>query len=152
MQYRIEDFYKTEDYDKLFAFFFEIYIVVLTKGMASDDFESIRQEVPELTADTDKKVSKYLFESTSFLGEGYAPSLISLLLDHLDIKFAKESISIEQLHMMRLSRCLIEALHQFNIDILMFDMPPLWSKTTKKYAETYFYPRLPEDLKRKYCK
>lgn len=142
-------YFQTEDYDKLFGFFFDIYIVAFTKGFATDEFEKVKQKVPSLNMDNEGKISLFLMESLSLLRRAYTPKVLDLLLDHLSIEIFETDISVEQHQLINLSKHLIKTLYQFDINEFLF-MSRFWSEKTEIYAETHFYPRLPENVQKKY--
>lgn len=146
----ITDFYKTDDYGELFKYFFEIYVVAFTKGVATNDFELVRSKLPHIGIDSKGEVENFLREGTSFLREGYTPKLLSLFLDRLCVECVNIDTLKEQKHMINMSRALIESLHQFDIEPLLLSLSVLWSNDVREYAETNFYPRLPSDIQQKY--
>lgn len=142
-------YFQTEDYDKLFRFFFEVYVVAFTKGFATDEFEKVKQKVPSLNMDNGEKISLFLVESLSFLRRAYTPKVLDLLLDHLSIEIFETDIPVEQHQLINLSKHLIKTLYIFDINEFLF-MSRFWSEKTEAYAETHFYPRLPIDIQEKY--
>ena len=142
-------YFQTDNYDELFKYFFDVYTIAFTKGLATDEFENIRQQIPNLNVDHDKRVSFFLGEGLSLLREAYTPNVLALLLDHLCIEFLGTGISVEQLQIINLSKYLIKSLYAFDISEFLF-MARFWSKQTKIYAEEHFYPSLPIDIQEKY--
>jgi hypothetical protein len=147
----MENYYKTADYERLFHYFFEVYAIALTKGVATDDFLFVKQQYPYLEIDNGNIVAKYLDRGLSLLREGYTPTVISLFLENLYVEYSQGKISTEQMQMINLARSLIKSLHTFNLQTLL-DMSGLWTDDTKAYADTYFYPKLPQNIKDEYCR
>ena len=143
------DCYNTEDYRKIFQYFFNLYIIAFTKGVATDEFEQIRRNLPNIDADKENEVQSFLLECTSYLREGYTPELLSIFIERQYLECVKTNTSKEQQHMMNLSRHLINGIHQFNIEVILC-MEKLWDINIRSYAETAFYPQLPEDIRKKY--
>lgn len=123
--------------------------MAFTKGVATDEFETVRRQVPDLNVDHDKKISQFLMNGLSFLRRAYTPNVLTLLFDNLFIELFGTSTSVDQLQMINLSKHLIKTLHIFDINEFLF-MSRFWSEETEAYAEEHFYPRLPIDIQKKY--
>ena len=143
------DVYKTGDYGKLYQYFFKLYIIAFTIGIATDEFEANRNDFPNISIDKDNEVRNFVLASTSYLQEAYTPIVIAILMDHLYLECLRDTTSVEQRAMMTLVRRLIEGIHQFNIEIIL-DTKRLWDNDTVTYAEKWFYPELPKDIREKY--
>ena len=143
------DMYKTADYGKLFQYFFKLYGIAFTIGIATDDFEVSRNDFPKISIDKDDEVRNFVVVCVSYLQGAYPPIVIDILMDHLYLECLNATTSVEQRTMMALARRLIKGIHQFNIEIIL-DTKRLWSDDTVNYAEKNFYPRLPNDIKEKY--
>lgn len=143
------EYYHTQDYKKFFSYFFELYVIAFTKGVATDEFEEKRNSIPPLNNDTDKEVATFLMECTSYLGEAYPPELLSVLMERQYLECIKESTSKEQQHMMNLAQQLIRGIHQFDIESLLL-MSRLWDEDTRNCAESILYQKLPKDIQKKY--
>ncbi len=145
----ITNCYKSEDYGNIFRYFFELYIIAFTMGVATDEFEESRKNLPNINIDSESEVKSFLLECTSYLQEGYTPSLLSLFMERQYWECIKPNTSKEQQHMMDLAQRLIVGIHQFDITVIL-DMARLWDTNIRIYAETSFYPRLPKDIQEKY--
>lgn len=145
------DFFYLENknYESLFQYFFDLYIVALTKGKGTNEFERTRCNFPILDADTNGNVHLFLDQGTLLLKNGYNLNALSFLLDNLFIQYTDKDTSVIQCQLMNLSKYLIKDFYNLDIEILM-DISVLWNKNTKILAQTYFYPQLPIDLQKKF--
>lgn len=143
------DLYKTKDYGELFKYFFDLYAIAFTMGVATDEFEESRENFPNISIDKNGEITAFLRECTSYLAEACTPSVLDILMDRQFLECVGIDTSKEQKNMMELSRRLIKGIHQFNIEAIL-DTQRLWSDDTVNYAEKNFYPRLPNDIKEKY--
>ena len=141
--------YKAESYGKLFQYFFELYVIAFTMGVATDEFEKNRKNIPNMDIDKNDEVKTFLLESVSYLPEAYPPIVLEALMNRQYLECINPETTNEQKSMIELSRRLIEGIHQFSIEVIL-DTSRLWNDKTVDYAEKYFYPRLPSDIRKKY--
>lgn len=52
----ITNCYKSEDYGNIFRYFFELYIIAFTMGVATDEFEESRKNLPNINIDSESEV------------------------------------------------------------------------------------------------
>lgn len=144
----MEQLYKNTDYSKLFLYFFEVYRIALTKGVATDEFAYTVKQCPSLEFD-DGIVSEYMQNGLLLLSGGYPPSVLSLFLERMYSEQCANKATAEQTHMIELSRRLIQSLHVLDLQALL-DMSCLWSDETALFASTHFYLSLPQHIIDKY--
>lgn len=143
------EFYKTKDYGELFRYFFELYAIAFTMGVATDEFEKSKENLPNISIDKNGELKIFLQECVSYLQEAYTPSVLDILMDRQYLECVSDDISKEQKSMLKLACRLIKGIHQFNIEVIL-DTKRLWNNDTVNYAEEKFYPKLPSDIREKY--
>ena len=110
-------------------------------GVATDEFEKNRKNIPNMDIDKNDEVKTFLLESVSYLPEAYPPIVLEALMNRQYLECINPETSNEQKSMIELSRRLIEGIHQFSIEVIL-DTSRLWNDKTVDYAEKYFYPRV----------
>ncbi len=146
------EYYKgREDYDKLFRYVFKVYTLAFTLGPPTDEFESGVMQTPKLEIDNNGVVDRFLKRGFLLLRYPYCPSVLSLLLKHWRVEEQSHyTITVEQTHMLALAEELIKGYHSSWLAVLL-DTECLWSKEIQEYANTQFFPSLPQNIKNE-CK
>lgn len=146
--YKIENSYKTPDYDRFFRYFIELFRIALTQGKASDAFLWQQEQFPPLELDQNNAVRRYVLDGLSLVQDALLPTVLSMLLENLLMEYAQEA-TLQQRKMMNVARTLMQAMVTEDVDVLAF-LWPLWNTDLRDFLQTDFYPSLPPDLRKRY--
>lgn len=138
------NYYHTKDFDVLFCYFLDTYIVIQEHGPV---------DIPPylFKNNESKNVCSFLNEGIQLFGQGHFPELFDILLESLFYKFYKECTELSEINKLVVIKTCIKFL--FNDDFISFlNMVNMWSGDVQGYAFEKICPLLDEKKKQEYLK
>ncbi|MEG2094993.1 MAG: hypothetical protein RRY80_11865, partial [Lachnospiraceae bacterium] len=125
------DYYKTNDFDILFCYFLDTYIIIQKHG---------RFQIPPclLISGESKSVSSFLMEGIELLENAYNKELFDILLSSLYFKFYKECTNLLEINKLVLINSYIKFLYNDDF-ISLLKTSNMWSDCVKQYSLSKIY-------------
>lgn len=138
------DYYKTIDFDILFCYFLDTYIIIQKQG---------RFQIPRclFTSTESKSVSSFMIEGIELLENAYNNELFDILLSSLYFKFYKDCTNLLEINKLVLINFCIKFLYNDDF-ISLLNTSNMWSDSVKQYSLLKIYPALDQTLKNQYLK
>lgn len=140
--------YRTGDYEQIFRYFMELFVISYTKGRACLEFyEKIRQPIlPE-----DAAVNRFFLKAAVNLDAGDTPEVLNFFIDtELAVALHDSRLEEKQIAIMVLLCALLKCFYVCDLSAFM-DYGNLWPRTPEflAFVNRYFYANLPDEVKRR---
>lgn len=138
----VVDGYDTEDFDRIFALFMDLFISSLTKGLASVEFTQRLNQGLMLQSDREQVVENFYSAVKSQMNDAQPLPVLDMILEtEFNEVLSRFTPTKEQIREMVVIKRCIKFLVTADLDSFL-NTSNMWSVRTDRYAASEFFPTL----------